>query len=54
MTDLRQALDDYLAIRRALGFKLQRVGQMLPGFVTYMEQAGVLKVNNCVHPRQLG
>ena len=44
MTDLRQALDDYLAIRRALGFKLQRVGQMLPGFVTYMEQAGAATI----------
>ena len=39
MTDLRQALDDYLAIRRSLGFKLQRVGQLLPAFVTYMEDA---------------
>src|SRR5215469_12940172 len=44
MTDLRQALDGYLAIRRALGFKLQRVGQMLPGFVTYMEQAGAATI----------
>lgn len=44
MTDLRQALHDYLAIRRALGFKLQRVGQMLPGFVTYMEQAGAATI----------
>jgi integrase/recombinase XerD len=39
-TDLHQELDDYLAIRRALGFKLQRVGQLLPDFITYMEQAG--------------
>ena len=44
MTDLRQALDHYLAIRRALGFKLQRVGQLLPGFVTYMEQAGAATI----------
>jgi len=44
MTDLREALDDYLAIRRALGFKLQRVVQMLPGFVTYMEQAGAATI----------
>jgi integrase len=45
MTDLRQALDDYLAIRRALGYKLQRVGQMLPGFVSYMEQAGAATIS---------
>ncbi len=44
MTDLRQALDDYLAIRRALGFKLQRVGQLLPGFVTHMEQSGAATI----------
>src|SRR5207248_10900737 len=44
MTDLRQALNDYLAMRRALGFKLQRAGQLLPGFVTYMEQAGAATI----------
>ena len=44
MTDLRLALDDYLAMRRALGFKLQRVGQILPSFVAYMEQAGTTTI----------
>lgn len=44
MTDLRQALADYLAMRRALGFKLQRVGQLLPDFVTYLEQAGATTI----------
>jgi integrase/recombinase XerD len=40
MTELRQALADYLAIRRALGFKLERVGKLLPGFITYLDQSG--------------
>jgi len=32
-------LADYLKVRRALGFKLRRAGILLPGFVTYLEQA---------------
>lgn len=37
MRDLRQALDDYLAVRRALGYKLERAGRLLPDFVGYVE-----------------
>jgi len=33
-------LDDYLSLRRALGFKLDRVGRFLPEFVDYLEAAG--------------
>lgn len=40
MSQLRAALDDYLQIRRALGFKLKRAGQLLPQFVAYLERAG--------------
>jgi len=40
MTGLQQALDDYLALRRALGFKLRRTGQALPGFVRFLEDQG--------------
>lgn len=36
-----QALDDYLAVRRALGYKLERPGQLLAQFVAYLDQAGV-------------
>ena len=32
MSELRQALQDYLAVRRALGFKLARADQRLSGF----------------------
>jgi integrase len=41
MTALRQHLQDYLAMRRALGFKLERAGALLSQFVTFAEQAGV-------------
>jgi integrase len=40
MTGLRGALDDYLALRRALGFKLERPGQLLADFTGYLEAAG--------------
>jgi len=40
MSVLRKHLGDYLALRRSLGFKLGRPGQMLDGFVGYLEQAG--------------
>ncbi len=38
MTGLRRALTDYLAVRRALGFKLKQAGEMLPDFVNYLEK----------------
>jgi integrase/recombinase XerD len=40
MSDLRQAVSDYLAMRRALGFSLVREGQWLMSFADYLEQAG--------------
>lgn len=38
MNTLRQAVQEYLAMRRALGFKLQDAGKRLLDFVTFMEQ----------------
>jgi integrase len=38
MTPLRKALADYLAMRRALGYKLDRAGKLLAQFVGYLEQ----------------
>ncbi|MFH1602841.1 MAG: tyrosine-type recombinase/integrase [Pseudomonadota bacterium] len=38
MNTLRQAVQDYLRLRRGLGFKLQDAGRGLLGFVTFMEQ----------------
>jgi integrase/recombinase XerD len=38
MNTLRQAVHDYLSLRRALGFKLREAGKELLDFVTFMEQ----------------
>jgi hypothetical protein len=38
MTTLRQAVQEYLHMRRALGFKLHETSQGLLDFVTFIEQ----------------
>ena len=38
MNTLRQAVDDYLDMRRNLGFQLREAGKALPDFVAFMEQ----------------
>ena len=40
MSPLRHALIDYLVVRRALGFKLQRTEKLLQQCLTYVEQCG--------------
>ena len=40
MKTLRQALEDYLALRRAMGFKLSEAGTLLPQFVEFLDQQG--------------
>jgi len=40
MSPLRQALIDYLKIRRALGYKLERAGKLLPQYLDYLDQRG--------------
>lgn len=40
MSKLRHALDDYLAMRRSLGYKLDRAGRLLADFVGQLEAAG--------------
>lgn len=40
MSDLRQALDDYLALRRGLGFSLEQQGSLLSRFVAHVAQHG--------------
>jgi integrase/recombinase XerD len=44
MTPLRQALADYLRIRRQLGFKLKTDGRLLEQFVEFLEQAGAERI----------
>lgn len=38
MNELRKNLEEYLSIRRKLGFKLQRAGKLLPDFVLFAEK----------------
>lgn len=40
MRSLRQALVDYLAVRRALGYELVRAEKLLEQFLTYLEDLG--------------
>ena len=37
---LRQAAEEYLALRRSLGHQLADAGRLLPRFVAYLDQAG--------------
>jgi integrase len=40
MSSLHEALVDYLTMRRALGYKLEREGKLLPQFVDFIEDCG--------------
>ena len=40
MTDLHDAITDYLALRRALGFKLERPARLLGQFADYLKSTG--------------
>jgi len=44
MSSLYEHVDDYLRLRRALGFKLERHGRILPQLVAYLEAAGASTV----------
>jgi integrase len=41
---LREALADYLRIRRRLGFEMPQDGRLLEGFVGFLEQAGAERI----------
>jgi len=41
MSGLRRSLEQYLTIRRALGFKLAGEGRLLADFVSFADQAGI-------------
>jgi len=46
MKSLNQAVDDYLALRRSLGFKLREYGDCLHEFVSFLEKNGSRRVTN--------
>ena len=48
MNTLRQALDEYLSLRRNLGFKLREAGKALLDFVTFMERQGALYITEAL------
>ena len=39
--NLAEALSDYLTLRRSMGFSLTRVGQLLSGYVAWLDQQGI-------------
>jgi len=41
---LREALADYLRLRRRLGFEMPQDGRLLEGFVEFLEQAGARRI----------
>jgi hypothetical protein len=46
MSGLRETLNDYLTVRRTLGFKLKNASYLLPKLVAYVEQAGASTITN--------
>jgi integrase len=48
MNTLREALQDYLVVRRDLGFKLREAGKGLLGFVSFMEQQCATYITNAL------
>ena len=44
MSALGQSVEDYLSIRRALGYKLVDEGRVLSGFAAFVDQAGAVAV----------
>src|SRR5436190_23780097 len=46
MKSLARAVDDYLALRRSLGFKLREYGDCLHEFVSFLAKNGVAHVTN--------
>jgi len=48
MNTLREALSEYLDLRRGLGFKMHDAGRQLPRFVGFLEQRGERHITSAV------
>lgn len=48
MTGLHDTLADYLAVRRALGFKLERSGLLLADFLRFMDREGASTITTAL------
>ncbi|MCL2424300.1 MAG: tyrosine-type recombinase/integrase [Micrococcales bacterium] len=46
MSTLRQDVADYLAVRRAMGFKAEGLGKLLASFVAFCEARGAVRVED--------
>jgi hypothetical protein len=44
MSGLRESLAEYLAVRRALGYKLERTERLVGQFLDYLDAAGVDRI----------
>ena len=44
MSRFHDAVDDYLTIRRSLGYRLERHGRLLPDFADHLERAGATTI----------
>lgn len=44
MSDLHTALDDYLVVRRSLGYQLDKAEELLTGFVRYLDDEGATHI----------
>jgi hypothetical protein len=53
MGSLRQSMEEYLAMRRRLGFKLHEAGLRLKDFVSFMEERRARRITVSVWPRPL-
>ena len=48
MKPLREAVQDYLALRRSLGFKLRATQDSLTEFVAFLEQREVTRITTAI------
>lgn len=48
MSSLRQALDEYLTLRRQLGYELKRDGEDLVSFVAFLDAAGATRITTAL------
>jgi integrase len=46
MKTFREAIQDYLTLRRGLGFKLKKHSRMLEEFASFLEHAGALRITS--------
>ena len=48
MSGLREALRDYLELRRSLGYKLEDAGLQLPRFIDFLDTRGALHITTAL------